>query len=663
MEPGTYLAMKIGHFPTPYADELLYSICARFATRADYPSVKAVLEELFGATTATAVIDLPNRLGWLAAALPENSSLTADRLIDRHTLLPFFSAFQPATRITQLRDDLKGTGGPAGHMRSGMMASRIPMPEHLRFCPACKREDEECFGETYWHRLHQLPGVEVCPSHQAFLENSSVSLRAGRKHLQFILADRATRAMPVRLINSGNQEHDALLNIARDAEWLLEHPNLCTSLKALHGRYLPLLVERGLATYTGSIHAKKLLDEFNIFYSPLLQRLLHCEFIGSDIAKTNWLLRLVRPHKHVQHPLYHLLLIQFLGCTVEKFFQLPEELSPFGEGPWPCLNPAADHYRQPVIMNYQPGDRLRYGKPSGRFSCECGFGYVRTGPDSSPEDRFCIGRMISFGQIWEVKLIELWKDSSLSLSEIGKQLGVDPLTVRRHAVRLKLPFLHSSRKSKSLKRAAQLKGSTTSAAREKKRHTCRSKWLSLMRRNPKIAFKALRQKLSREYAWLLQNDAEWLEGHKPRLKRRNLSTTSVDWKKRDAEYTIAVKTAASRIMNFPAHPAQVTKTAVGRAVGAITLLQQRLHKMPLTAQVLTSVVETREQYAVRRVWWTADLYCQEDASPREWQLIMRANVYSLRDNSAVRCAIEDAMRMLELKLSQGQAGRAASYRA
>jgi hypothetical protein len=82
--------------------------------------------------------------------------------------------------------------------------------------------------------------------------------------------------------------------------------------------------------------------------------------------------------------------------------------------------------------------------------------------------------------------------------------------------------------------------------------------------------------------------------------------------------------------------------------------------MPLTAQVLNDVMETREQYAVRRVWWAADLYCQEDVLPRVWQLMMRANVYSIRRVPAVKCAVEGAMNMLISKLSQSRAGRAAS---
>jgi hypothetical protein len=488
------------------------------------------LKELFGSATAAAVIDLPNRLGYLAATLPANPSLTVDHLIDRHTLLPYFSAFQPISRVRQLRNDLKISYGPAVHMRSGIMASRIPTPDYLRFCPSCKLEDEEYLGETYWHRLHQLPGVEICPLHRVFLENSSVALHAGRKHIQFISAKQATRTMPMRYVDKANRDHQALLQLSRNAEWLLTRPSSCTSLESLYGRYLRLLVARGLATYTGSIQVKRLLNEFTTYYSPALMKLLHCELVNGSVEKTNWLLRLVRPPKHAQHQLYHLLLIQFLGCTVEEFFQLPEELSSFGGASWPCLNPAASHYKQPVIMECQLGERLRYGKPAGKFVCECGFAYVRIGPDSSPEDRFRVGRIISFGQVWEDKLNQLWEDSSLSISEIGRRLGVDPLTVRRHVVRLKLSLSRSDKRLKPLSPTIHLKGKAISAAWENKRRRCRSTWLSAMKQGREITLKILRRKLPREYAWLLQHDAEWLGRNKPHPRRRSLPTVSVDWK-------------------------------------------------------------------------------------------------------------------------------------
>lgn len=650
----------IGIFPTPLPDELLYSLCARFSGRVLYRSAKAVLKELFGAHTATAVVDLPNRLGSLASTLPPGTSLTTEHLIDRHTLFPLPSAFLPPERVELIRIDMRLSNGPASHMRSGVMACRVITPRFLRFCPTCRQDDQVSFGEAYWHRLHQVPGNEVCPAHQTFLETSNVSLRDNRKHLQFISAEQATWSIPARRVDESNRDHQTLLRIARDADWLLKHPSPGTSLESLYGRYLRLLVECGLATYTGSIHVKKLLAEFTAYYSPALLKLLHCELWGGDVVKTNWLLRLARPPKHAQHPLYHLLLIQFLGCTAEEFFQLPKELSLFGEGPWPCLNPAADHYKRPVILEYQLGDRLRYGKPTVKFSCECGFAYVRTGPVSSPEDRFRIGRVISFGQVWEDMLTRLWQDPSLSISEVARRLGVDPLTVRRHAARLKIPLSHSDKRLKPLPRATQLKCKAVSAAWENKRQGCRARWLSAMKKGQEITLKTLRVKLPREYAWLEHNDSEWLAGHMPRPQRRNAPTASVDWKKRDAEYAAAVRVAASRLKDAPDRPVRVTRTAIGRALGAITLLRQKLHKMPLTAQVLKGLLETREEYAVRRVWRAANLYFQEHIVPREWQLVMRANVYSLRDNSAVECAVEGTMSMLTKKLPQSRAERAAS---
>jgi hypothetical protein len=258
--------------------------------------------------------------------------------------------------------------------------------------------------------------------------------------------------------------------------------------------------------------------------------------------------------------------------------------------------------------------------------------------------------MIAFGQVWETKLKRLWKNPSLSLSEVGRRLEVDPLTVRRHAARLNLPFSRHGRKSKPLKRETQLKGDTASHAWQKTRCTYRSEWLSMTEQNPKVTLKELRHSLPKEYAWLLQNDSEWLQSYRPRLRELIRTKSCVDWERRDFQYAAAVKTSAARLKNAPGSPVQVTKTAIGRALGAVTLLRQKLFKMPLTAQVLAGVVETREQYAIRRVCRVANLYLAEGVLPRPWQLITRAHVYSLRGVPEIKVAIEAAIQKLESTL-------------
>lgn len=637
----------IGCFPDPHPDELFYSACARFSARVKYPNKKEVLQELFGTTTYTAAVDLPSHLAKLVSTLPAGHRYTVDHFIDDHTLLPFYSPFLPHERVRQLREDMSGDGSLAIHKRAGIMASRIPTPERLRFCPVCAIEDKRQPGEAYWHRLHQLPGVLICPVHLVFLENSIARRDSARDFLQFVPAEDAIRTLPVQHLDLSDHSHQILLKLARDASWLIKQSSPGSALNEIYNRYLRPLIDRGLATYTGSIHVRELLSEFGKYYPPELLRLLRCEFTGSDQVKTNWLLRLVRPPKHTQHPLYHLLLMQFLGCSVEEFFRLPTKLSFFGEGPWPCLNPAAEHFREPVISGLTLSPRLRDNHRVATFNCRCGFIYSRSGPDSSPEDRFRIGRTISFGPIWESRLKLLWKDASLSLSEAGRQLGVDALTVRRHAFRLKLPLSHPGRKSKPLTRAAQLKGTHDSTTHAEKRRACRAKWLNEMQRLPNTTLKALRRKHAREYAWLLQNDAEWLKRHRSCFQHRARSSSGIDWKKRDAEYAVAARAAAARLKNNLDRPVQVTRTAIGKAVGAVTLLRQKLHKMPLTAQVLANVVETRVEYAVRRIWWVAECFIRDSTLPRAWQLVLQANVYSLKHIPEVKTAVNAAVILIE----------------
>jgi hypothetical protein len=197
----------LGFFPQCYPDELLYSVCARFSGRLIYPSKKALLHELFGTINAAAVIALPLHIDSLISRITHDSLFTSNRLIDRHSIFPLHSVFLSPQQVKQILKDMRASNGPAAYMRSGIMAARIPMPQWLRFCPICEPDDQRHFGETYWHRLHQIPGVLVCPTHNVFLEDSSCSNSAGRKHLEFVTAVNSTRRLPARHIVLSDPRH------------------------------------------------------------------------------------------------------------------------------------------------------------------------------------------------------------------------------------------------------------------------------------------------------------------------------------------------------------------------------------------------------------------------------------------------------------------------
>ena len=60
----------IGHFPSPYPDELLYSVIARMRERFPDLAYRNLGVDLFASFTATAISDLPHRLSALVEMLP-----------------------------------------------------------------------------------------------------------------------------------------------------------------------------------------------------------------------------------------------------------------------------------------------------------------------------------------------------------------------------------------------------------------------------------------------------------------------------------------------------------------------------------------------------------------------------------------------------------------
>jgi hypothetical protein len=77
--------MTLGFFPTPYPDELLYSIFARYVDRVQFPSKRSINLELHGKPSGAADIQLASHLNYLVANLPPNTYYTADQIIDSHT--------------------------------------------------------------------------------------------------------------------------------------------------------------------------------------------------------------------------------------------------------------------------------------------------------------------------------------------------------------------------------------------------------------------------------------------------------------------------------------------------------------------------------------------------------------------------------------------------
>jgi len=146
--------------PDPYPDELFYSVIARWITRSGILKMADISSKLSGRPD-NPQITMPTRLQRLTNNLP--MSLSIEKIIFNHTLYPYYSAFAPDKFKMRMRKDMI-EGYTTRHKLFYFETGR-----NLVCCPECLKEDIQIYGEPYWHRVHHLPNVLVCPQHNTLL--------------------------------------------------------------------------------------------------------------------------------------------------------------------------------------------------------------------------------------------------------------------------------------------------------------------------------------------------------------------------------------------------------------------------------------------------------------------------------------------------------------
>ncbi len=162
----------LSFFPSPYPDELWYSVLARYHTHSGALSWQATMAALFGDARDTDVGSFfpNNSIHKILAQLPPGF-LPAQEIALQHTLLPFLLRFQPADRKAAILEAfLIGEDMRPRYLR----ATRDIKPRSMRYCPVCVREDTQTYGEPYWHREHQIGLMPLCPRHRCRLRDKPI---------------------------------------------------------------------------------------------------------------------------------------------------------------------------------------------------------------------------------------------------------------------------------------------------------------------------------------------------------------------------------------------------------------------------------------------------------------------------------------------------------
>jgi Tn7-like transposition protein D/TniQ len=618
----------LSFFPNPYPDELLYSLIARYHIRSGNLSPKITLQEIFNSQTTAATADLPSNLDALFENIKSISNYHVDDLIYKQTLFPFYKPFLPPERVTQVIKSMKAENGGDIHTRIGIMASSITMPRYFRFCPKCLEKDLENYGEPYWHRLQQIPGVLVCPNHRVYLQNSTVPLQGFNKHEYY---PASLENFPV-LSNQKNYSDDTLKRLcvlAHDIEWLINSNLPSQDVDWFYRQYKSLLINQGLANANGRVKLKQLLDDFIFFYGREMLDAVDSMVDYED--EFNWLLAIVRKHRKSFHPIRHLLFIRFLTGSVAGFFIKNYEYKPFGNAPWLCLNAAAEHYLQPVVTNLTVTHCLENKKPLGTFSCSCGMVYRRTGPDETEQDKLRIGKIIQFGSVWQEKLKKLVEVQQLSLRETARELNVAPRTVCRYVSKLKLTSYWKTFKDNQLTEVEDIPEQNIDSTVDVKLQQ-REAWLNLQQQHPEASKTTLRKLAPATYTCLYRKDREWLDMNSPSLQKPISSVAKVDWDERDKQILEKAKNSVQLLLDEN-KPARITISRVGKTIGLLALIEKHIDQMPLTKAYLDSVTETVEDFQIRRIKWAIKQLDDNGEDILRWKVV---RVARLREDCSER---------------------------
>lgn len=587
-------------FPTMYEDELLYSAIARYHKRSGNIYYMHTTEDVYGRKHVKSSIYLPSNINNLIENLPINHRFKEEDIIFNHTLYPFYTAFLSEDMSNKILNSMKEENGGDIYARAGICASTISIPRYLKFCPECFKKDIEVHGEAYWHRIHQVQCVKVCPKHKTILQESNVNINSYNKQ-QYIAAS-VHNCIIKRQYKYSKDTIEKLYNLAKDVEYLLQCNHERKYINWYTNNYINYLMNKGLATPNGRIRQDKLVLDFKEFYGDIF-----LDTIESNIEynnSRNWLSEICRMRRYSIHPVRQLLFIRYLGVKIENLFNLEYEFKPFGDGPWTCFNKASDHYNEKVIKNLVIKNSYATNKITGKFSCECGYTYLKEYNNENVDNNKKT-RVLKFGNVWEEKLINLVSEDILSIHEIACQLDLDWNGVYKYIIKLGLnpPLKTNNKKLRNFIENKNIENKSNKYNKPQNIEEKRKIILNIICSYPEKSRTEIKGLNPKVYVYLQNNDRDWLEANLPSKRKGKAKYSNINWNKRDSEIELMIKDFIENINKTEGKPKWINLTMIGKSLNIYDLLQKHLDKLPNTSKYLNSIIESGDEYRVRKIKW------------------------------------------------------------
>ena len=567
--------MNRGFFPTPYPDECLYSILCRYCVRIGCTELKNTRKLLFGGQQCLAsTIFFPIRLDVVEHWYGANSGVTRKLIANEHTLHPYMVIVYPDRFRQQFDTVINGGIAPKTFDKTGTQRSHRLWPKYLRYCPDCVRDDILAYGETYWHRTHQLPGMMYCIKHIVRLHDSDIEVVGSRMGFH---------PASTMILSENYLEHDSLeqhkekfIKIGIESEWLLRHGADIDWGFDIHTKYKHFFRDRGIATVQG-------VSDYDLVASAF------AEYWGQDFLDSlklelddnrEWICQVYEARMVSFRPIYHILLMCFLCDSIESFINHEPQENIFGNSPRACINVLCE---QGSVDGVKSVD-IKYvnGVATGFLKCDyCGMVYKQVYRHKQFGELY----IVEYGDVWINLMLRCLKEENLDIPSTAKILKCKP-----HVVKWQL------RKLGLLGNPMYLKRSWKHDRKVGADSYYKAQVLALCEQYDEVTSDILKLHAPGAYKYLYKNDLQWLHKH---MKLKVATKSQQD---EDNKMLLQVKDAVTAIFSNGMPKRQITFGLIAVTAGfKIQALDYLAEKRPLTKAYINSVVESREDWLKRRI--------------------------------------------------------------
>lgn len=255
------LAELVRRLPEPYEDELWYSVLSRYHRMSGNLTERETYREIMpdmikGAESSIPILTINNYSIWLM----KGDERKLRDIYFEHTLEPYWFRFSKTNskRSAYVQSITKPQNKKADTILTTFHLDK------MRYCPLCAEEEREQYGETFWHRLPQIPLLTICPKHKCRLVNSNIR---NTKTTRLFIPSNIENCPPVEPIYLHTKLDERMANsmyIALNAPHSLE-----TDISTQWLRNEILSYENSTTKYLWRIRVKKICREMEVRYGNM----------------------------------------------------------------------------------------------------------------------------------------------------------------------------------------------------------------------------------------------------------------------------------------------------------------------------------------------------------------------------------------------------------